>query len=247
MIRGASRRSCGRVALLLCAVKMAREFESVEEIQEILARGAFDELRGALENEFFEAKSEPWDLGSERGKFDLAKDVSSLANGHGGIILLGASTFQSPTYQRREIDEIRRLSQSFTPSEQYWHIVAEWIYPTPLGIDFRWHPDPTNSSVGVISVPVPNYDEELRPFLVAHYLPEEGDRIKSVFGLFQRLGSTTKPTPLHELHTFLREGRRVDAIHQKLDTIIARTEGVAAGNRQTWMRRILTKIRLLGD
>ena len=82
--------------------QMAREFETVAEIQDILTRGAFDELTGALENEFFEAKSEPWDLSSERGKFDLAKDVSSLANGRGGLILVGASTFQSPTYQRRE-------------------------------------------------------------------------------------------------------------------------------------------------
>jgi len=185
---------------------MAREFENVAQIQEILTRGAFDELNGALENEFFEAKSEPWDLRSERGKFDLAKDVSSLANGHGGIILLGASTLPSPTYQRREIVEISRLPQARTPNEQYWQIVSEWIYPTPFGIDFRWHADPANSTVGLISVTVPNYDDELRPFLVARYLPEEGDRIKSVFGLIQRLGPTTKPTPLHELYTFLREG-----------------------------------------
>ncbi len=225
---------------------MAREFESVAQIQEILTRGAFDELKGALENEIFEAKSPPWDLSSERGKFDFAKDVSSFANGHGGIILLGASTLKSPTYQRREIVEISRLPQARTPNEQYWHIVGEWIYPPPLGIDIHWHPDPANSTVGLISIMVPNYDDESRPFLVAHYLPEEGDRIKSVFGLFQRLGPTTRPTPLHELHTFLREGRRLDAIHQKLDTIIARTEGDATGNRQTWMRKILTKIRLVG-
>lgn len=225
---------------------MAREFKSVAQIQEILERGAFDELKGALENEFFEAKSEPWDLGSPRGKFDLAKDISSLANGHGGIILVGASTFQSPTYQRREIAEIRRLSQVLTPNEQYWNIAAEWIYPTPFGVDFRWHPGAADSTQGLISVSVPNYGEELRPFLVARYLPEEGNRITSVFGLFQRLGPTTKPTPLHELHTFLREGRRLDAIHQKLDTIIARTES-AAEDRQTWVGNILKKIRLIGD
>ncbi len=250
---------------------MARQFEDVAQIQEILARGAFDELKGALENEFFEAKSPPWNLGSESGKFDMAKDISSFANAHGGIIVLGASTFKSDTYQRMEIDKIRRLPQSLTPSEQYWHIVGDWIYPPPSGVDFRWHPDPANPTVGLISVLVPNYDEESRPFLVARYLPEEGDRIKSVFGLFQRLGPTTKPTPLYELHTFLREGRRLDEIHRKLDTIIAtaltralaveladeihrkldtiiaRTEGAATGNRQKWIGRLLTKIRLLSD
>ena len=65
---------------------MAREFENLEEIQGILSSGSFEELQGTLENEFFEAKAEPWDLNSERGKLDLAKDVSSLANWRGGII-----------------------------------------------------------------------------------------------------------------------------------------------------------------
>jgi hypothetical protein len=226
---------------------MAREFENAAQIQEILTRGAFDELHGALENEFFEVKSEPWDLGSERGKFDLAKDVSSLANGHGGIILLGASTLPSPTYQRREIVKIPRLPQSHTPNEQYWHIVGEWIYPPPIGIDIHWHPEPNDPTRGMISVYVPDYREELRPFLVAHYLPEEGDRITWVFGLFQRLGPTTNPTPLYELHTFLREGRRLDAIHQKLDTIITKIEVGAAPESKKWIRNILTKIGLLSD
>jgi hypothetical protein len=224
---------------------VVREFENVEQIQEILMRGAFEELRGALENEIFEAKSEPWDLSSERGKFDFAKDVSSLANGRGGIILLGASTLASPTFQRREIVKISRLPQSHAPNEQYWHVIADWIYPTVSGTNIQWHPDPSNSAQGLISIQVPNYDDEFRPFLVARYLPEEGDRkITSVFGLFQRFGPTTKPTPLHELHTFLREGRRLDAIHQKLDTIISRTN--AADKQPTWVRKILGAMRLTG-
>ena len=152
---------------------MAREFESVNEIQEILARGAFDELKGALESEFFEAKLR-WDLDSERGKFDVAKDVSSFANAQGGIIVLGASTKESDTHQSREIDEIPRISESLAPSdERYWQIVGDWIYPPPFGISFRWHPDLADSTVGLISVLVPNYDEELRPFLVSRYWPEE--------------------------------------------------------------------------
>ncbi len=227
---------------------MAREFESVGEIQGILARGAFDELKGMLENEIFEAKSEPWDLNSERGKFDLATDISSMANMRGGVIVFGASTKPSDTHQSREIDQIPRLPESLAPSDdRYWHIVGDWIYPPPFGISFRWHPDPEDPARGMISVYVPNYGEELRPFLVAHYLSERGQRISSVVGLSQRLGSTTKHTPIQDLHAFVREGRRLDAIHQKLDTIIARTEGAAAANRQSWMRRIFGKIRLHRD
>jgi len=226
---------------------MAREFENVEQIQDILARGAFDELKGALENEIFEAKSQPWDLNSERGKFDLATDISSMANMRGGIIVFGASTKQPDTHQSREVDQIPRLPESIAPSDdRYWQIVSDWIYPPLFGISFRWHPDPKDSTRGMISVYVPNYGEESRPFLVAHYLSEKGKRISSVVGLSQRLGSTTRHTPIQDLHAFVREGRRLDAIHQKLDTIIARTEKDATGNQPTWMRRILRTIRLVG-
>ncbi len=245
---------------------MAREFESVAEIQEILARGAFDELTGALENEIFEAKADPWDLDSERGKFDLAKDISSLANVRGGIIVVGATPFESPTKQRREVKGIRRLPASFTPSDRYWDIVAHWIYKPPIGVNFRWHPDPSDPSIGLISVYVPDYGGELRPFLVAHYLPEKGNRISSVIGLFERLGSTTKPTPIEDLHAFIKEGRRLDEIHQKLnnlldtrerqrldeihqklDTLIEKFAGQTVLESKPWIKRIFTKIRSRAD
>ncbi len=226
---------------------MAREFDSIAEIQEILARGAFDDLKGALENEFFDAKAEPWDLNLERGKLDLAKDVSSFANWRGGIIVVGATSAPAATYQRNEVQEIRPLPAVLVPTDRYSHVVREWIYPVPEGIEFKWYPLGTDSSRGLIGVHVPNQSDELRPFLITHHLSEAGKRIDTVFGLVQRLGATTKTETVVELHTLLKEGRRLDAIHQKLDTIIGRADVAAAGNRKTWIRKALTKIRLTKD
>jgi hypothetical protein len=201
---------------------MAREFDSVAEILDILLRGAFDELKGGLENEFFDAKSEPWDLDQERGKLDLAKDITSLANWLGGVIVIGAATAPSATYQRNEIQEIHALPVTLVPTDRYAHVVREWIYPVPDGIEFRWYGMLRTSDRGLIAVHIPNQNDELKPFLVAHYLSEAGKRIDAIVGLVQRLGATTNTTQVQELHRFLREGRRLDAIHQKLDTIIAR-------------------------
>jgi hypothetical protein len=221
---------------------MAREFESVAEIQGILARGAFDELKGSLENEFFDAKSDPWDLNLERGKLDLAKDVSSFANWHGGIIVVGASSAPAATYQRNEIQEIRPLPSMLTPTDRYSHVIREWVYPVPEGIDFRWYPVANDPGRGIIGVHIPSQNDELRPFLVAHYLSEAGRRIDAVFGLVQRLGATTKTETVRELHTLLKEGRRLDEIHQKLDTIIEQTERPPTASQQSWMQRFFTRI-----
>ena len=146
---------------------MAREFENLEEIQEILLSGRLEELKGTLENEFFDAKSKPWELDSERGKLDLAKDVSSLANLHGGIIIIGATTAPSATYQRNEIQEIHPLPISLAPTDRYAHVVREWIYPVPEGIEFKWHQVRAEPDRGLIGVYVPDQNDELRPFLVA--------------------------------------------------------------------------------
>jgi hypothetical protein len=116
---------------------MVREFENVAGIQNILAHGAFDELTGALENEFFDVKSDPWDLNLERGKLDLAKDVSSFANWRGGIIVVGAASAPAATYQRNEVQEIRPLPAMLTPTDRYSHVIREWVYPVPEGIEFK--------------------------------------------------------------------------------------------------------------
>jgi hypothetical protein len=185
----------------------------------------FENLVGGLENEFFEAKGEPWDLNTERGKLDLAKDITALANLRGGIIIVGAATTDSPTYQRQEIQEIRFLPASIAQIDRYLHIISKWVYPVPEGLDVRWYSDPKAPSRGIMSVHIPEQVEEMRPFLVAHYLTEGGKRIDAIVGLVQRFGATTKPTPVEELHVLLREGRRMDLIHQKLDAIIAKIEG----------------------
>jgi len=217
---------------------MPREFLSPDEIRDLLTEGRFDDLIGKLENEFFDAKAEPWDLDTESGKLDLAKDISSLANWRGGVIVVGATSREAPPFQRNEVRDVRGLPRRLAPTDRYSHLIREWIYPVPEGVAFRWHPNPRDTDRGVIGVDVPDQREELKPFLVAHYLSESGKKIDAIFGMVQRLGATTKTETVAEIHTLLREGRRLDAIHQKLDTIIARTEAPVP-DRQPWILRIL--------
>jgi hypothetical protein len=234
------------------------EFEKPDEILQILSSGSFDELNGALENEFFEAKQLPWDLEKLPERLSLAKDISSFANGSGGIIVVGLVPGPADTYERNEVKEIRPLPTSLRPNDdRYQHIIQEFVYPE-IYFQVRWHPVQGDPEHGLLSINVPSQDEALRPFLVTRYIDERGKTVASLFALHQRLGATTKPTPVHEFHTLLREGRRLDGvyerldairpdeIHQKLDAIIASSEREAVSEIKRWMQRTLQKIRQIG-
>ncbi len=65
-------------------------FFTKQELEEILSSGDFDRLAGKYENEWFDCKKEPYLFDNEKGKHELAKDISSFANVDGGYILIGA-------------------------------------------------------------------------------------------------------------------------------------------------------------
>ncbi len=200
-----------------------------------------------LENEFFEAKSQLWALDSKDEQLSLAKDISSLANAHGGIIVVGLATGKAPTYQRNEVIEIRPLPESLRPNEdRYSNVIEEWVFPPP-DLSIRWHPTRNDPSHGLISFYIREQSDADRPFLVAHYLGERGKTIDAVFGLHQRLGATTKTTDVKELHNLLREGRRLDEIHQKLDAIMTKVEEGASPRSTTWKQRLLKMIKPSSD
>ncbi len=112
------------------------------------------------------------------------------------------------------------------------HVLKDWLYPVPEGIDPRWYGYAKDSSRGIFSIHIPNQADDLRPFLVKQYFEGENKRLETTVCLVQRLGAHTKDTQIQELHTLLREGRRSNLIHQKLDAIIAKIEGGASSIRK---------------
>ncbi len=57
---------------------MNTQDSELERIKEILASGAFDELIGMREADRLEFKSGVYPLTDERGKHELAKDISGM-------------------------------------------------------------------------------------------------------------------------------------------------------------------------
>jgi hypothetical protein len=64
----------------------------VQDALRLLDARAFDGFIGARESQTVEFKREPYRLAHENQKFELAKDVAALANGQGGVLLIGLAT-----------------------------------------------------------------------------------------------------------------------------------------------------------
>src|SRR5438128_1102865 len=108
---------------------------TLEEVTAILEKGEFDELVGAIENEWLECKAAPYQINTDHQRQELAKDVSGLANAGGGIILIGIRTERDPSHFGDEIKEIRPFAQLLVNPEQYIDILKAWIYPPVDKID----------------------------------------------------------------------------------------------------------------
>jgi hypothetical protein len=202
---------------------MARYFENIGEIQEILSSGNFERLVGAFENEIFEAKADPWQLEHDLEKFKFARDVTAMANSRGGIIAAGIVARRLRSRRRDEVLEKQRyLPESLSAADRYMHVLVDWVYPVPEGIDVRWHRYARDTTRGVIGIHVPKQKDELRPFLVKKYFEESGKRLGTAICIVHRFGAMLKDSPYQEVYSLLREGRRADIINQKLDTIIAK-------------------------
>ena len=67
------------------------EFD-LARIKSLINSGEFTQMIGQVENDSLECKGQPYQIQHEHAKRELAKDVSSLANRAGGVILIGVRT-----------------------------------------------------------------------------------------------------------------------------------------------------------
>jgi len=125
------------------------------DIVELLKQGLFDQLKGAKETAWLECKACPYLLDSEQQKMEFAKDVSSMANGEGGLFLLGARTIKSQLHQGEEISGVSPYNQDLVDPDRYHQVAEEWIYPRIPGLRITWCPSKADPKKGIFAVEVP--------------------------------------------------------------------------------------------
>ena len=162
-------------------------------------------LIGLDENEWLEAKSQPWNLDTDVGKVELAQDVARLANAKGGVIVIGAGTRKEDGKETiTRVDGVR--PDLFRPHRVRMTVDAR-VYPLVEGIKVG-RAEIRESSLSVGYIRVPPQDPECLPFVVHGAIV--GRRVEGSFvSIVRRRGDQSISVRPEEMHAWLSAGRRL--------------------------------------
>jgi hypothetical protein len=137
---------------------------SVSQIKEALERRSFEELVGLVEDTAFEGKDTPYSLDTDWGKFELAKDVSAMANAAGGVIVLGVRTSKNAE-QEDEVTEIRLLPPDRVNIPRHQDVLRSWTFPSLEGVEIAWFEERNGTGRGLVGIFIAG-NSTLKPFLM---------------------------------------------------------------------------------
>src|SRR5690349_10757351 len=119
-------------------------------IRSILEGGNFDSFVGLLEDLHFEAKnSTPYDLDTEKGRYELAKDVSALANSEGGYIVIGLHDERLTDQRTDRVRALDLFAEATLSVTQILGVIKDYVYPAIKNLEIRWVASASDSARGV--------------------------------------------------------------------------------------------------
>jgi hypothetical protein len=99
-------------------------------------------LLGVVESRELEFKMTAYRLDEDKGRVEFAKDVAGMANGGGGVIILGIQTERDPAVGRDKSVRIRPLAPGTCDLSQMEEVARSWIYPPFRTLEVREWPGP---------------------------------------------------------------------------------------------------------
>jgi hypothetical protein len=190
---------------------------TVLDVEHILKTGTFTELISAVEHIQFECKSGIYDFKVVNNKIELAKDVSAMANSHGGYILIGPETKKNSFHHGDEIVSVSQFGSDLFEPDTYRNILNNMIYPPIAELRIEWHPG-TDPAKGIASIFVPPKSTSEKPFLVVQ--SDIDSKIRgNMFGYFERQGDDALHTTVEALRDTIKDGKRYGELNRKIDNV----------------------------
>jgi hypothetical protein len=193
-----------------------RDF-TFNELDKIVNKGRLNELIGKVENEYFECKSEIYDLKKIEDKIELVKDVSSFANLKGGFILIGLRTKRDRNCLGDVVEGFSCIDKNSVDLNQYYNVINDWIYPKIEGLKIEWIMDCSNGK-GVLLIRVPPQKDNIKPFLTLKGL-DERKKVVRLFGYSLRNLTGKDPLSVEEFYRIIRDGLDKKVILDELEKL----------------------------
>jgi predicted HTH transcriptional regulator len=188
-------------------------------------------LIGLAEDLRFDAKRYPaYDATTPVGRWEIAKDISSFANGQGGYIVIGLTTIRNANDAREVVSGLDLHPENSVLVSQISGVAKAQIYPPIRDLDVRWVADDSTSQAGVTVVIVPAQTEDKKLFVMLEVMEGQEQLRHIVIGIAERRGSDSVPMDGKAIQRALRDGlssgtTRLIRIESKLDELLALGSG----------------------
>jgi len=191
--------------------KLGSVITSVPQLFAALGRDP-NQLIGQPETAWLDFKDRPYriDKSSRRRHkecFELAKDVTALANAKdgGGVLLIGVKTELQVERQEEIAKALRPVPPGTVNAKQIQDVIWDWVQPK-LNVETQAHPVPGRERE-LWSIFVEPQQERDRPFIVAkEFVEERGKPSRNLFGVYVRVGSQNSAYPPSQVQHWIHEG-----------------------------------------
>lgn len=181
---------------------------TLDELATIRAHRRFSTFVGEVENLWFEAKEiGEVDFNNPRHRFELAKDVSALANAEGGSLVFGLTTIPRQAEQTDEVSALAMVPQADFDGNRFAGVINEYIFPRIQNLDAQWIESSETAGMGVGWIVVPKQEDRLLPFLINRVVDDEVEIQRIVFGYAKRVGAGVVPFSVEQLHSMCQQGK----------------------------------------
>lgn len=191
----------------------------MNDIREILQETRFNDLLGMAESYNFECKSQPYDLQREKQQYELAKDVSALANSEGGLIVVGVKTKKDTTRPLDIVEKIRPFDKSLFNQESLFCTIEKLVFPPIQNLEIIWHESVQEEGKGIFSIAVPAQEQSSKPYLVTRYIDSDDSPHGNVVGIFERRRDKVSHRTAQSIHSLLYFAENTYEIMNRLDSI----------------------------
>jgi hypothetical protein len=175
-----------------------------EDVLQLLDAGDFDALVGAVETAEVDFKRSPYRLKEVSEAFELAKDVTALANTEmGGILVVGFQTRSPEESGLDTVATVHPFARSLFNRDQWLAKVHQLAYPTIVGLDAKFKPSADDPERGVAVIVVPVQAPDSRYFVVAKQFVSGDGAPGWMIGLSVRSGDRNRPLGIGEIHALV--------------------------------------------